>query len=142
MKKSFELISDTRQLEPFRHEMRGLLERAGFDDKATGEVLLAVQEALTNVIRHSYSDKKGAIKIDYQEDPEKVKISILDFGKKFDITQVPDPELPREVPGGLGIYLIKNVMDSVSYDSACAEGNLLHLIKYKKRNPSKEKRGI
>ena len=136
VKRYFELPSDTRQLGDFRHQLQSLLKEAGLDEKSAGEVLLAIQETLTNIIRHSYRDTSGKIQINFQEDSGKVTISIRDFGKKFDITQVPDPKLPREEPGGLGIYLIKNTMDEVRYDSSCQDGNLLHLVKYKSRSHS------
>jgi len=132
MEKNFELESDSEKLTLFRDDLRKLLQEAGLDEKAGGEVLLAVQEVLTNVARHAYGADKGKIAVEFIEDAEKVKISIRDFGKKFDLTKVPDPKLPREEPGGLGIYLIKRLMDQVDYDGSCAEGNLLHLTKLKK----------
>jgi len=133
LEKSFLLDADSRQLVTFRDQLRALLRNAALDEKASGEVLLAVQEALTNVLRHAYENSSGKIEVAFLEDNEKIKISICDFGKKFDLTKVPDPVLPRDKPGGLGVYLIKKLMDQVDYDTSFQEGNLLHLIKFKNR---------
>jgi len=135
MEKKFELDSNSQQLKHFREELRPLLKQTGLDDKASGEVLLALQEALTNIVRHSYGSEGGKIQVDFSEDAGEVRFSIRDFGHKFDLTQVPDPVLPRDKPGGLGIFLIKQLMDRVTYDGSCNPGNLLHLIKLKSSKP-------
>ncbi len=128
MNKHFELQSDSRELAAFRETLKPLLAEGGLDDKAAGEVLVAVQEVLANIVRHTYAGGPGKIEVDVVCNAG-VTLSIRDYGRKFDLTQVPDPELPREEPGGLGIYLIKQLMDEVRYDSSFTEGNLLHLIK-------------
>jgi len=131
MEKRFNLHSDIHELASLRSQVRDLLDAAGFDEKAINDVLLAVQEAVTNVIRHGYKDSSGKIELVYKEEPSQVQISIKDYGKKFDLTKVKDPDLPRETPGGLGIYLIKSIMDKVNYDDSFREGNLIHLYKFK-----------
>jgi len=137
MQKSFEFSSDSVKLEDFRNDLKKLLTETGFEEKPINEILLAVQEAVTNIIRHAYKEQgKGKFSVQFEEDEEKVKFSIRDYGKKFDPTKRPDPDLPRGTPGGLGIYLIKNVMDEVTYDESFTEGNLIHLIKYKKKSHS------
>src|SRR3989338_2558285 len=93
--RQFELPSDTKELESFRQNLRALLGETGLGEKASGEVLVAVQEALTNIIRHSYCGTQGKIQIQVENNAEKIKISIRDFGKRFDLTKVPDPKLPR-----------------------------------------------
>ena len=135
MDKKFELDSHSQQLRHFRDELRPLLQQAGLDDKASGEVLLALQEALSNIVRHSYGPQGGKIQVDFSEDAEKIQFWIRDFGCKFDLTKIPDPVLPREQPGGLGIYLIKKLMDRVAYDASCENGNRLHLVKLKSKKP-------
>lgn len=134
MKKSFEFEATTCDLKPFRSQLSEMLSQAGFDDKAKNDVLLAVQEAVTNLIRHAYDGGEGKILVDIEESAESFKVDIRDFGKSFDITRVPDPELPKETPGGLGIFLIKKVMDRVSYESSADNGNVLSLVKNKQRS--------
>lgn len=131
MDKTFQLDADAKELKPFRAAVRQLLEHAGFDEKMIQETILAVDECLTNIIRHAYGAKPGKIEICIQDTPREVKFSIKDFGAKFDPTQLPEPKLPPEKPGGLGVFLTKQLMDHVEYDPGFREGNLIHLIKYK-----------
>lgn len=131
MEKKFELLSDSKALVQFRHELQVLLKDSGLDEKSAGEVLLAVQEALTNILRHAYKGAKGIIEVFYKDSGSEICLSIKDRGTKFDLTQIADPKLPREQPGGLGIYFIKQVMDRVEYDASFQEGNLIHLTKWK-----------
>jgi len=131
VEKTFELAADSHQIPPFRNELKSLLPTIGFNEKQTGEVLLAVDEALTNIIRHAYQGKSGKIKVTLEDDRDRVKVSIQDFGEPFNPLNMPDPDLPLKKPGGLGVFLIKNLMDEVEYERQSQNANLLHLIKYK-----------
>lgn len=133
MNKRFELASRSEVLSPLRKELRQLLGQAGWVKKTTEEILLAVDEALTNIIRHAYGGQPGTMGVVFDDDPEKTEITLEDRGKKFDPTQVPTPELPRHKPGGLGVHFIRTIMDRVVYDEAFKEGNRLHLIKFKSK---------
>lgn len=138
MKKRFELSCRSEVLSPLRQELRQLLGQAGWEKKAVEEILLAVDEALTNIIRHAYEGRPGAMTLLIDDSPEKTEITLEDRGKKFDPTCVPRPELPRDKPGGLGVHFIRTIMDQVVYDEAFKEGNRLHLIKLKSKKPKGE----
>lgn len=125
-------------LPPFRKELRHLLECAGWQKKTAEEILLAVDEALTNVIRHAFEGRPGKMVVFLEDEPAKTEIVIEDQGKKFDPTQMPSPELPRQKPGGLGIHFIRTIMDRMVYDNDYQEGNRLHLIKFKPKNFKRE----
>lgn len=133
MEKRFELIASSEVLSPFRKELRQILSEAGWDKKAAGEILLAVDEALTNVIRHAYRGKPGKMTVCVDAPDDKIEIVIEDQGIKFDPTRVPSPELPRQKPGGLGVHFIRTIMDQMIYDGGRPEGNRLRLIKHKAR---------
>jgi len=109
------------------------LSHEGWEKKATEEVLLAVDEALTNVIRHAYQGKPGKMTVSVKVTGDRIEIVIEDLGKKFDPTQVPSPELPRHKPGGLGVHFIRTIMDQMVYDHEYLEGNRLRLIKHKSK---------
>ena len=132
MEKAFQLIAEAARLPGFRSELRKLLQEAGVGEKVTGEILVAVQEALTNIVRHSYAGKSGKIDILFKDFPDRIEMTIRDFGEKFDPSKIPPPELPPQKPGGLGLYLIKTLMDKAEYTSPNSEGNLLYLMKYKR----------
>jgi len=131
VEKRFELSASSEVLSPFRKDLRQILSQAAWGKKTTEEILLAVDEALTNIIRHAYQGKQGKMMVSIAVDDEKAEIVIEDQGKKFDPTQVPSPELPRHRPGGLGVHFIRTIMDQMIYDDQFTAGNRLRLIKYK-----------
>ena len=133
MEKRFELNASSEVLSPFRKELRHILTQAGWEKKTTEEILLAVDEALTNIIRHAYQGKPGKMTVSVAATEDKVEIVLEDFGQKFDPTQVPPPELPRHKPGGLGVHFIRTIMDQMIYDDQGLAGNRLRLIKCKKK---------
>ena len=132
MEKKFELTASSEVLSPFRKELRQILGQTGWEKKNAEEILLAVDEALTNIIRHAYQGKPGKMTVSVAAVDDKIEIVLEDQGQKFDPTQVPSPELPRHKPGGLGIHFIRMIMDQMIYDDQGPAGNRLHLIKYKK----------
>ncbi len=138
MDKVFRLTAGGEHFSHFRPELRHLLEQSGLNDKQTADVLLAVQEVLTNIFRHGYQGKPGQINVSFRNEPDLILLTVQDFGEKFDLTRVPNPKLPPVDPGGLGIYFVKTVMDKVEYDDTSEEGNLLRLIKLKTMKNSKE----
>lgn len=131
MEKRFELTASSEVLSPFRKELRQILNGAGWEKKTTEEILLAVDEALTNIIRHAYQGRSGKMTVSVLASDDRIEIVLEDQGKKFDPTQVPSPELPRHRPGGLGIHFIRTIMDQMIYDDQNLTGNRLHLIKHK-----------
>ncbi|HOW59698.1 MAG TPA: ATP-binding protein [Candidatus Omnitrophota bacterium] len=133
MNKKFELVAQSEVLPPLRRDLRQILTQIGWNKKTTAEILLAVDEALTNVIRHAYQGTFGKMTVQIEDAPERTEIILEDQGKKFDPTKAPLPELPRQKPGGLGIHFIMTIMDQVFYDENYKEGNRLHLIKLKSK---------
>ncbi|HNX69459.1 MAG TPA: ATP-binding protein [Candidatus Omnitrophota bacterium] len=131
MKKKFELLAKSEVLSPFRKELRVFLDQAGWGKKETGEILLAVDETLTNIIRHAYGGQPGRMVVEVDDRGDEIEFVFEDQGRRFDPTQVPLPELPREKPGGLGVHFVRTIMDRVIYDGNYPEGNRLHLIKKK-----------
>ncbi|HXV28664.1 MAG TPA: ATP-binding protein [bacterium] len=137
-KVTLELTADAKELPPFRNRLQTWLKEAGYPQKLSGEILVAVQEALTNIIRHAYGGKQGKIGISYEDDGERVEIILRDQGQPFDAEKIPPPELPPKKAGGLGLHLIKTLMDQVEYD-ADREGNVIRMVKFKKGKESTEK---
>ncbi len=134
---TFELDVRSSNLPPFRQKLRSLLEASSFDAKALHDVILSVDEVLANVIRHAYGGKEGRaesgkIRVTFSDRGEHAEIVIQDEGPCFDPRSVPAPELPSRKPGGLGIYLVRSLMDEIHYEALSPRGNRLRLIKYKK----------
>ncbi len=105
---------------------------AGFDTEAVFAIELAVGEALTNIIRHAYDGQPGhEIHLSLTIDAAKLSLIILDFGRQFDPTKHPPPNLERPSEGGYGMYLIKKAMDEVTYHTSLPRGTQLDLVKYR-----------
>jgi serine/threonine-protein kinase RsbW len=107
---------------------------AGMPAVTIDNIILAVDEACTNIIKHAYKlSPQGEIiiKIDYDE--EKFTITIIDYGKSFEPDRVPRPDLQKYYRehrvGGLGMYLMKSLMDDVEYISIPGEYNQVLLSK-------------
>jgi len=133
--KQFVLDAAAPELASFRETLRVFLTEAGFDEKKSGEVVLAVDERLTNIIRHGYHCGPGRIEVDAFYNADCLTISVKDYSIRFNPLHQPPPKLPPENPGGLGIFLTRELMDEVVYDETFTEGNLLHLKKYKSTAP-------
>ena len=97
------------------------------------DLLLAVDEAATNVITHGYRGQQGTIEIEVKREAVDVVVHVRDNAPPFDPTNVPAPDLTRPLeersPGGLGIYLIRQYMDEVIYRLMPQGGNELILKK-------------
>ncbi|MBI3313103.1 MAG: ATP-binding protein [Candidatus Omnitrophica bacterium] len=132
MEKEFHLTSNSDQLKPFREQLELALHEIGLYEKGAGEVVLAMDEALTNIIRHAYDGKSGKIDIVLRDFQDRIEIEVRNFGKKFDPSKIPPPELPPKKPGGLGLYLIKKLTDKSEYSTPEEGENRLLLTKYKK----------
>jgi serine/threonine-protein kinase RsbW len=93
---------------------------AGFAPARVREIELVVEEVLVNICYHAYGDAPGEVELRcVQADPEHLLVEFIDSGKPFNILTSPIPELAVEVDerqvGGLGIPLIRAMMDKVTY---------------------------
>ena len=108
--------------------------RAGLDDHAAWQVQLAVDEASTNIIQHGYSDAApGEIELAWRVDGPDLIVTLRDRGRRFNPNDVPAPDitspLEERQAGGLGLYLMGRLMDSVEFEFDDAQGNLLKMTK-------------
>lgn len=125
--------SDPAQLRTLRQKLRVLLEKAGVSEKDCQEVLVAVGEGCTNAILHSYSGEPGhPIRVTVAQRREKLIFKIRDFGRKIDFAKVKTPELPPKKGGGLGVHLMRTLMDGMTYRTGHRRGNELILVKRRK----------
>jgi serine/threonine-protein kinase RsbW len=101
--------------------------------KQVSEVKLAVDEAVSNIIRHAYEGKKGGFQVEMIKQEDSVVIKIKDQGVAFDWHSVLEPDLYQYVEtrrkGGLGIWLIKKLIDEVEY-SRVEDTNVLSMKVY------------
>lgn len=108
--------------------------RAGLDERAAWQVELAVDEAATNIIQHGYiPEQPGMIEVRWVLEPDALRVQLRDQGRRFDPEHVPAPdlELPLEErqAGGLGLYLMGRLMDTVQFDFSSPHENVLTMTK-------------
>jgi len=136
---TFVIQSTTENLKPIRSKIKPLLKKAGFSDKTLESILVALGEACTNAIRHSYGCEEGhEIRVTFEDHKAKIVLRIRDYGKKIDLSKVKTPTLPPVQSGGLGIYFMKTIMDELEYNTAHLRGNELVMAKSKERDPKVE----
>jgi serine/threonine-protein kinase RsbW len=108
---------------------------AGFSDKAIYAIQLAADEAASNIIEHAYAGRSdGSFELDCEVRGNELILTFVDHGISFDISKVSKPDLKADLSerkiGGLGIYLMRKLMDKVQYKSDKGE-NVLTLMKRK-----------
>jgi len=113
--------------------------RFGFSESEVGKIELAIDEACTNIIKHAYKynpDGIIEIRISRQEDNSipKFVVEIFDSGISFDSSRYTAPDMTEYFKklrhGGLGILLMKKLMDEVEYGHMGGERNTIRLVKY------------
>jgi len=107
---------------------------AGLDERQVYAVLLAVNEAATNIIEHGYRGATdGDLSITCKQVSAGLQVSLHDHAPPFEPEDVPVPvvDVPLEQlkPRGLGVYLIRKMMDVVQYQFDAVKGNTLTMLK-------------
>lgn len=130
--------STTDNLSEIREFMKSTAKQCGFPDDVIGKIILAVDEACTNIIKHAYKySPDGIIKISIKFADYKFEISITDEGIHFNPNSIPEPDIKeyykQKKVGGLGVYLIKKLMDEVEYYTLTGNKNQVVLTKYLNR---------
>ena len=125
-----EILSDPTCLKMVRDTVANFCAMAGMGESERCQVVLAVDEACTNIIRHSYdgaTDKP--IICEGKAEDDAIVITLRDYGKKVDLTKIHSRDLSEVRPGGLGVHFIREVMDSVKFEDCGEEGTCLSLRK-------------
>jgi len=130
--------NDTRYLHMVTNLTRSASLLAGFPKKTCEQMALAVDEAVTNVIRHSYASQGGhEIQIGYTVTADALRIDIRHGGNQVDLTAVEKPDLEKYIAerrrGGLGLTLMNKLMDRVEFDQGAGMEHECCMWKY--RNP-------
>ena len=125
--------AELESLPIFRRFIEDACQRCGVDEQTCFNLKLAVDEAATNVITHGYAGMDpGSMILELRFDPQQVVITLTDFGRPFEPSEAPKPDLSAALEdrpiGGLGLFFIYSVMDKVDY-SADEQGNRLTLTK-------------
>ena len=82
------------------------------------DILLAVQELVTNILRHGYGRSATSLPVELcvRADNDRLEVTLIDDGPAFDPTGVSEPEFDPQTAGGFGVYIARIVMDDVKYE--------------------------
>lgn len=131
---TLEVPSSTENLVMIRDFVKRVGRQTGMEEQEIFNLELAVDEACANVIEHVYgNDTSKEVIIRAICDDKEVRISVIDMGRGFDPTGVTPATIDSLVSGrksgGLGIRLIRALMDEVSYEISPGQKNELHMVK-------------
>ena len=113
--------------------VRSFMESNNTNNTAIMQTELAIEEVLVNIINYAYPDKNGDIEVSCEwESGRKAIFKIFDNGTPFDSVNKKEPDITIPIEeksiGGLGIFLLKKMMDDVKYERVNAK-NVLTLVK-------------
>ena len=130
MKKSFSATIDN--LKNIRSMIVDFLNNHKLPVKEIKEIELGTDEAVTNIIKHSYKEenKKNTIEVELEFLENKVIIHLYDNGTPVNEKKIKPRELSDVKPGGLGTYFINRIMDEVRWKKSDEWVNHLILVKY------------
>ncbi len=127
-----ELPAKIENLEKFSEQVLKCAKHAGVDQKKLMHINIALEEVIVNISNYSYVNTEGKITIKCStESKNRFIITIIDSGSPFDATASLTPDLTSDIDdravGGLGIHLVKEMMDEVHYHHENKQ-NILKLI--------------
>ena len=135
LKDELVVTSDTKYLTLVRDFVGLLVRQSRLSSGEENKITLAVDEAVTNIIEHGYgNDPAGRIEIEVEADESRFRIVIRDSGKAFDPDSIASPEMREHFAAGknrgLGIFLMRQIMNEVRYKYRGGIRNELSLVKY------------
>lgn len=131
--------SDSKYLHMVHELTRLLAESTGFEKVEAERIALAVDEATTNVVQHAYDGEQGReIEIHFDPNGDSLEIVIFHDGKPLASVPVPEFDLEELVAehktGGLGLTIMRQMMDKVEHTEAEAGKSKCVLVRYKQRD--------
>lgn len=124
-------------LDEIREFVGDIARNGGFGEKDVYNIQLATDEAASNIIEHAYDGvKDGVLDLSCGMEADTIRITLIDYGYPFDPSTIPMPDLKADLSnrkiGGLGIYLMRKLMDEVQYEPRSDKSNVLTMIKRKR----------
>jgi serine/threonine-protein kinase RsbW len=122
--------SDLRHIALARGFVEAVCQAAGLDQGTTNAVVLATNEATSNIIRHAHRDHpEASIQIQCRLDQGHIEVCLLDEGEPFNLASVPHLD-PSEIRlGGRGVFLMRTLMDELNCHPRGERGNTLRMVK-------------
>ena len=130
---SFELKSDLSELDRLCQNLETFGQKFGLSKKLIFEINLALDELFTNIISYGFQDdEEHVVRITLTPENDQLCLCIEDDGKPFNPIEFESPDVSCSVEkckiGGLGIHIMKKLMDEICYER-CEDKNVLNLKK-------------
>ena len=127
------LVNDLRQVSLLSGFVDRIRKENDLAPALAARIHLALEEAVSNVIMYAYPEgTAGNMVLDAVRDGNRLRFTLVDRGKAFDPTAAPEANLeaPLEerLVGGLGIHLVRSIMDSISYSRLDGKNVLTMII--------------
>lgn len=122
VQRDIEILNESKNLSQVRREVSEVLEATAFDRETRNKIIVAVDEALANVVEHAYQGGTGTVRILFDVDAERLTVRIRDRGVPFDPGERLNSQLDIQkhirdgLKGGLGLFLMRRIMDEVTYN--------------------------
>ena len=135
---SVQFIAKFEYLDEIRDFVGKVAHKAGFSAKDIYNIQLATDEAASNIIEHAYEGvSNGVLDLSCGIVGDGITIILIDYGESFDPSVVPMPNLKADLSerkiGGLGIFLMRKLMDEVHYEPRKDGSNVLTMRKRRKQ---------
>lgn len=108
--------SDTAHLAHVRQKVRAFLDKHGIDECTTELLVLALDEACTNIIRYAYGHESKPVRLNMECLRDRLRFILRDYGKSCDPKAIRSRALEDIRPGGVGVHIIKHAFDEVKYE--------------------------
>ena len=108
--------------------MRAFLEKCDFHECGAELLVLGLDEACTNIIRHAYGHNGKPVRLEMERLRDRVRFVLRDYGRSCDPKHIRSRDLKDVRPGGVGVHIIRQVFDHVKYEP-CRRGTRLVLEK-------------
>jgi serine/threonine-protein kinase RsbW len=132
---TFEMPTDVAAIDAARRWASDHARSAAVEAAAISEVEVAMTEALSNVICHSYEGRpRERLQLSLDIDESRLALGIRDRGQPFDPERYQPPDLDEPATGGYGVFLIEELMDEVSRRPLRDGGTLVELVRYRKEH--------
>jgi serine/threonine-protein kinase RsbW len=135
--KSVQFAAKFEYLDEIRDFVGEVARAGGFSDKDVYNIQLATDEAASNIIEHAYENQSdGVLELSCGMRGDVITIILIDHGESFDPSEIPLPDLKADLSdrkiGGLGIFLMRKLMDEVRYEPRSDKSNILTMTKRKR----------
>lgn len=108
--------SDASELAQVRRQVDAFLSECGFEECSAALLILALDEACTNIIRHAYHHERQPVRLKMERLTDRVRFTLRDYGKSCDPHLIRSRDLADIRPGGVGVHIIHQAFDTVNYE--------------------------